>query len=116
MQNISNSHKNQENIIKNHINIGNNTINKKYFQNDNFNPNMVNYKQKSQKYNNQITYQVQKHNILGINNQIFQKNKIGLNNDDINNNLLNNNLNNKNFGLKTGNKKISLVLINPILA
>ena len=103
MQNMRNSHMNQGYINNNHINIGNNNINNKDFQNNTFNPNMVNNKQKYQKYNNQNAYQVQKHNNMGNNNQMFQKNKPGVNNNDINNNSLNNNLNNKSFGLKTGN-------------
>lgn len=99
IQNMRNSQMNQGYINNNHINIGNNIISKDY-QNTNFNPNLVNNKQKYQKFNNQNTYQVQKHNNMNNNNQIFQKNK----NNDINNNLINNNLNNKNFGLKSGNE------------
>ena len=103
MSNMRNPHMNQGYINNNHINIGNNVINKD-FQNQNFTPNMINNKQKYQKYN-PGTYQVQKHNnINNTNNQMFQKNKNVLTNSDMNNNLMNNNLNNKNFGLKPGNE------------
>ena len=103
MPNMRNPHMNQGYINNNHINIGNNVINKD-FQNQNFTPNMINNKQKYQKYN-PGTYQVQKHNnINNTNNQMFQKNKNVLTNSDMNNNLMNNNLNNKNFGLKPGNE------------
>ena len=103
MSNMRNPHMNQGYINNNHINIGNSAINNKEFQNQNFTPNMVNNKQKYQKYN-QNAYQGQKHNNMN-NNQMFQKNKNVQNSNDMNNNnLLKNNIdNNKSFGLKSGN-------------
>ena len=107
VQNMRNPHMNQGYINNNHINIGNNIINNKEYQNPNFNANIMNGKQKY-KFNNQTNNQMQRHNNISNNNnnQIFQKNKTGLNNlnnNDINNNLLNNNISNKSFGLKSGN-------------
>ena len=74
---IRNPHMNQGYINNNHINIGNNQI-KTEFQNANYNPNMINNKQKYPKYN-QNSYQNQKHNNMN-NNQMYQKNK---NNSDM---------------------------------
>jgi hypothetical protein len=98
---IRNPHMNQGYINNNHINIGNNQI-KTDFQNANYNQNMINNKQKFQKYNPN-TYLNQKHNNIG-NNQLYQKNKNNiLNNNDINNPNINLNMtNNKNFGFKSG--------------
>ena len=96
---MRNPHMNQGYINNNHINIGNNQL-KTDFQNANYNPSMINNKQKYQKYTNQNNYPNQKHNNINNNNQMFQKNK---SNNDINNN--NPNLpNNKNYGFKAGNE------------
>ena len=98
---MRNPHMNQGYINNNHINIGNNQI-KADFQNPNYNPNMINNKQKYQKYNPN-TYQNQKHNNMG-NNQLYQKNKNNIiNNTDMNNPNTNLNMtNNKNYGFKSG--------------
>ena len=96
---MRNPHMNQGYINNNHINIGNNQL-KTDFQNANYNPSMINNKQKYQKYSSQNNYPNQKHNNINNNNQMFQKNK---SNNDINNN--NPNLpNNKNYGFKAGNE------------
>ena len=95
---MRNPHMNQGYINNNHININNNQL-KTDFPNANYNPNMINNKQKYQKYNNQNNYQNQKHNNINNNNQIYQKNK---SNNDINNNP--NMPNNKNYGFKAGNE------------
>lgn len=102
MPNMRNPHMNQGYMNNNHINIGNNVMNKD-FQNPNFNPNMVGNKQKYQKYNPN-TYQVQKHNNMN-NTPMYQKNKnniLNANDMNMNNNMINTNINNKNI-LKTGN-------------
>lgn len=98
---MRNPHMNQGYINNNHINIGNNQI-KADFQNPNYNPNMINNKQKYPKYNPN-TYQNQKHNNMG-NNQLYQKNKNNIiNNTDMNNPNTNLNMtNNKNYGFKSG--------------
>ena len=107
IQGMRNPHMNQGYINNSHINIVNNQMNNKDFQNPNFNPNMMNNKQKYQKFNPN-TYQVQKHNNTMNNNQLYPKNKNNaLNSGEINNNILGNNINlnnNKNFGLKSGNE------------
>jgi len=96
---IRNPHMNQGYINNNNININNNQL-KTEFQNANYNPNMINNKQKYPKYNNPNSYQNQKHNNINNNNQMYQKNK---SNNDINNN--NQNMpNNKNYGFKSGNE------------
>ena len=96
---IRNPHMNQGYINNNNININNNQL-KTDFQNANYNPNMINNKQKYPKYNNPNSYQNQKHNNINNNNQMYQKNK---SNNDINNN--NQNMpNNKNYGFKSGNE------------
>ena len=99
---MRNPHMNQGYINNNHINIWNNQL-KTDFQNANYNPNMINNKQKYQKYSSQNNCPNQKHNNINNNNQMFQKNK---NNNDINNNNNNNpNFpNNKNYGFKAGNE------------
>ena len=97
---MRNPHMNQGYINNNHLNINNNQL-KTEFQNANYNPNMINNKQKYPKYNNQNNYQNQKHNNINSNNQLYQKNK---SNNDINNNNPNMSNNKNNYSFKSSNE------------